>query len=240
MTIREMQFDFKMKYNSVDSQRDEDFEIPEMDWLLNEAQEVYVKMRANPKIGAEYGFEVNQRGIDDLRTIVIDQKKGVGQGVVAYDTGSVLAALPPDYWFHLNSKVYASKDGCEDRRLFTKEIQHDDEQDMSPFDRSSFRWRVANIRFNDGGIRIFNNNGEFIVNELCIEYLKKPVEMHNAADWIGGTYNKLDGTVLTGRADCKLPSNTHREIVDLAVVIAANGKSSPYYNVKMNKMSFAR
>jgi len=116
MTIREMQFDFKMKYNSVDSQRDEDFEIPEMDWLLNEAQEVYVKMRANPKIGAEYGFEVNQRGIDDLRTIVIDQKKGVGQGVVAYDTGSVLAALPPDYWFHLNSKVYASKDGCEDRR----------------------------------------------------------------------------------------------------------------------------
>jgi hypothetical protein len=235
-----MHYDFKQKCNSADSQEDEDYLVPEIDWFLNEAIEVYVKMIANPRAKNEFGFELNQRNIDDIRTIVVDQTPTNAQTVTVFDNGSYIAGLPTEYWWYLNSKVYGTKGSCSAVRMFTKEIQHDDEQDISPFERSSFFWRQANIRFNDQGIRIFNNYGEFVVNSLCLSYLKKPTEVHNAADWEGGTYTKLDGTVLTGRQDCTLPSPTHREIVDLAVLIATNSRNSPNYKYKVDKIGLTK
>lgn len=224
MNIREMHYDFKQKFNSVDSQKDEDYLVPEIDWFLNESQEELVKLIANPRYKNEYGFEVDQRAIDDIRTIVINQTPQTAQAVSIFDTSSYIATLPTDYWWYLNSKVYATKDSCTSVRMFTKEVQHDDEHEISPFERSSFFWRQAVIRFNSLGILIFNNNGEFVVNSLCLDYLKRPLEMHNAADWEGGSYTKLDGTVLTGRQDCIFPITIHREIVNLAVLIASKRK----------------
>ena len=37
MNIREMHYDFKKKFNKIDSQKNRNLLVPEIDWSLNEA-----------------------------------------------------------------------------------------------------------------------------------------------------------------------------------------------------------
>lgn len=235
MTAREMHYDFKQKMNRIDSQQNRGFKVPEIDWKLNEAQELFVKIIAEPRIGERLGLEYNQRTIDDIRTIVVDQKPSEGLTTTVYDDKSYTVTLPPDYWFLASARVYATKGTCVNTTLEVKRAQHDDEHEISPFDKSSFEWRVVNIRFNSGGIRIFTD-GTFVVTKLIMEYLKQPRIIHNAADWQGGSYVGLDGKTYTGRQDSVLPVGVHREIVDLAVMIAAGDINLPDYQLKQNKV----
>lgn len=237
MTPREMHYDFKQKLNKIDSQQYRNLLVPEIDWKLNEAQEVYVKMIANPRSQpAKLGFEINQRTIDDIRTIVVDQVLSNGIVPTVYDTTSYIAILPADYWHLLSSKVYATKGACLNVKLKTTQVQHDDEHDLSPFDRSSFEWRKSNIWFNKEGIRIFTD-GTYSITKIVLSYLIQPRRIHNAQDYQGGTYIPLDGGVpLVGSQACELPVMLHREIVDLAVLITAGDLSLPDYSLKQKKV----
>lgn len=238
MNAREMHYDFKQKLNKIDSQKYRNLKVPEIDWKLNEAQEIFVKMIAQPRLKSQLGFEVNQRTIDDIRTIVIDQVKGGGIIPTVFNSVSYNAALPDDYWFYANSKAYCTKGSCVDVRLPTKEIDHDDEAEESPFDKSSFEWRQVNVRFNSAGLRLFTD-GTFSITELVMSYLKQPRVIYNAQDYVGGTYTTLDGVVLTGTQSCELPVRVHREVVDLAVLITAGDLNLPTQS-KQNKLALTR
>lgn len=241
MTVKEMHYDYKQKLNKIDSQQYRNLKVPEIDWKLNEAQEVFAKVIAQPRLKESIGFEFSQRTIDDIRTIVVNQRVADGQVATLYDDddGSYIAVLPDDYWFYVHSRVYATKGECINVILSTKEIQHDDESELSVFDKSSFTWRLANIRFNKEGIRIFTG-GEFEVSKICLDYLLQPPRIHNAEDFEGGTYDTLDGATLTGKVDCILPVNTHKEIVDLAVYITAIDLSMPDIRSKQSKLALTQ
>ena len=43
MLIEDMHYDFKQKINKIDSQKYRNLRIPEIDWKLNEAQEIFIK-----------------------------------------------------------------------------------------------------------------------------------------------------------------------------------------------------
>jgi hypothetical protein len=241
MNAREMHYDFKQKLNKIDSNQNRNLKVPEIDWKLNEAQELIVKMIAQPRLAKQYGFEINQRSIDDIRTIVINQSLGQNNclAVSSFDTSSFIATLPGEYWFFVSGKAYATKGACQNKRLSLREVQHEDEDDISPFDKSSFEWRVSNIRFNSQGIRVFTD-GTYTIEKLCIDYLKRPRLIHNAQDFDGGTYTTLTGQVLTGTQSSELPEGVHREIVDLAVMITAGDLSSPDFSVKQHKVQLTK
>jgi hypothetical protein len=237
MTVREMHYDFKQKLNKIDSQKNRDLYVPEIDWKLNEAQELFVKMIAQPRYAKELGFEYNQRSIDDIRTIVVNQSLTQGMNTTKNDDNSYSTILPPNYWFYIGARVYAKTVNCKADTLMKKVViaQHDDENEVSPFDRSSFKWRHVNIRFYNEGVKVFTD-GSFEITKVCYNYLKHPVKIHNAQDWRGGTYTTLDGTVLTGSQNCELPIGTHSEIVDLAVLLTAGDLALPEYQYKQNKI----
>lgn len=236
MTIREMHYDVKQKLNKLDSQKYRDLAVPEIDWNINEAQEIFAKMVAEPRVDNGLGFEVTQRSIDDVRTIVVDQKPTEYIVATLYDDTSYIVALPDDYWFLVKPKIMASKGKCTSTLLYDSTlVQHDDEVEFNSFDKSSFEWRCSNYRFNREGIRVFTD-GSYTIDKVGFEYLKKPRVVYNAADWEGGTYNSLNGDTYTGTQDCELPEGTHREIVDLAVLIMANNLNLPSYGLKMNKI----
>lgn len=235
MNTREMHYDFKQKLNRIDSQKFRNLKVPEIDWKLNEAQEVFVKIIAQPRLSKEYGFEINNRTINDIRTIVVDHKPINYLTPTIFDTSSFIVSLPSDYWFLSKAVVLATKGNCANIRLNTKEVQHDDEDELSPFDRPSFEWKKVNIRFNKDGLRLFTD-GTFTINKVGLEYLIKPRLIHNAQDAQGANYNTLDGVNLTGTQSCELPVGTHREIVDLAVLITAGDLSLPDYQLKYNKL----
>ena len=69
MSIKRMHYDVKVKLNKVDSQQFRGLLIPEIDWALNEALGIFIKRIAEPrKIQQpfDFGFEKNQRYIDDI------------------------------------------------------------------------------------------------------------------------------------------------------------------------------
>lgn len=237
MNAREMHYDFKQKLNKIDSQKYRDLYVPEIDWKLNEAQDIFVKTIAEPRFAKQIGFETNQRTIEDIITIVVDQNEQGGNCITTtiYDTDRYLAIVPDDYWFHVRSKVIASKGSCLNIKLDTKQRQHDDLHERSPFDKSSFEWRSINMEYNKDGFVLFTD-GTFTCSKFCLSYIRTPRTIYNAQDFQGGTYTALDGTVLTGSQSCELPPKTHREIVDIAVLIATGDLQIPDYAIKANKL----
>lgn len=232
MTIGEMHYDFKMKFNKIDSQVNRNLLVPEIDWLLNEAQEIFVKNIAEPRsLGSYLGFETSQRTIDDIRTIVIPD---VDCSTLVAGTTDTFE-LPSDYWFYVKSVAYMTKGSFSDVQGTVFIRQHEDLFEISDFDKSSFEWRTVNAVFNKNGIKVFAN--DFTVNKLRITYLKKLDYIHNATKFNGGQYNLPNGVTLSGTKNCELPPHTHREIVDIAVMLASGQIQMPDYSIKRDKIN---
>lgn len=234
MNIRGFHYDIKQKLNKIDSQQYRNLRVPEIDWKINEAFEIFVKLIAEPRINNHLGFETSQRSIDDIRTIVVNDFNPV---ITSLGNGEYLAELPDNYMFYVSSNAVISKEGCGDRIATCTLRQHDDRHELSPFDKSSFEWKEVNIRFYDGGIKIFTD-GTFEVESLKLNYIRKHAYMHNAQDFLPtNSYTLPDGTVLIGTQDCELPEHTHREIVDIAVLIIAGDLQTGDYQIKQNKIN---
>lgn len=234
MTIKEMQYDFKQKLNKIDSQQYRNLKIPEIDWKINEAYEIFVKSIAEPRVNNHLGFETNQRSIDDIRTIVVNDAT---LNPIKLDDNTYYVELPDNYMFYISSKVIIERKGCGERKATTIVRQHDDRFETSPFDSSSFEWKEVNLRFFNKGIKIFTD-GTFTVKSLKLDYIRKHAYIHNAQDFLPtGSYKLPSGQVLTGTQDCELPDHTHREIVDIAVLITSGDLSNADYQLKQAKIS---
>ena len=234
MTIKEMQYDIKFKLNKIDSQQYRNLRIPELDWVINEAYEIFVKSVAEPRTSNYLGFETSQRTIDDIRTIVVNDKNIIPTKL---DNKTYVLSLPQDYMFYISASVVITKKNCSDRIARAILRQHDDRFESSPFDNSSFEWKEVNIRFYENGIKLFTD-GTFDIKEVKLNYIRKHAYIHNAQDFLPtGSYKLPSGTLLTGSQDCELPTQTHREIVDIAVLILTNNLELPTYQLKQAKVN---
>lgn len=234
MNIREMHYDFKQKLNKIDSQQYRNLRIPEIDWKLNEAVDIFIKSVAEPRLINQFGFETTQRTIDDIRTLVINDKVITPTKI---DDTTYFVTLPDNYEFYVSGNVKMSKDNCSSRIARTIIRQHDDKFEISPFNNSSFEWKEVNIRFYEKGIKIYTD-GTFIIDELRLNYIRKHAYMNNAQDFLPThQYTLPSGTVLTTSQDCELPEHTHREIVDIAVLITSGNLSMADYQYKQAKIN---
>ena len=223
-----MHYDFKKKLNKVDSEQNRNLLVPEIDWALNEAQELFIKMVAEPRQRSFLGFEKSQRTIDDIRTIVESEQ------VVTITNG--VAPFPERYLFFLKAEVLMDKGNCRGVKGRLHVRQHDDEFENSPFDKSSFEWRIVNGLFITEGVKVFDD-GTFTNKSLVLSYIRKPSYIHNANAFRNGTYQLPSGRVLEGTVDCELPEHTHREIVDIAVALVSGELLSNDYQVKLSKLN---
>ena len=230
MTIEDMHLDFLRKLNKVTSNQNRSFLIPETDLILNEAQTLYVKRIAEPRmINPITGFERSQRNRDDIRTLVI--------GNYSCNITDNIVEIPEDYMFYVKAKVIMSNEHCSKVKGNFFLHQHDDMFEDSPFNNSSFEWREVTGTFIKEGIELYPEG--FTVDEFLLTYIKKPVYMHYADGFRNGSYYLPDGvTLLSGKQDCELPEHTHSEIVDLAVLLTVGDIASPEFQLKMAKLKF--
>lgn len=228
-----MHYSFKKKLNKVDSQQNRNFLVPEIDWALNEACNLFVKMIAMPRTPERdvLGFESNQRTIEDIRTIVKSGEDPANQ----LDLTNNVATIPSDYWYYVRARVRMDKGSCTGKIGTVHIRQHDDMFEESPSDRSSFEWRSVNATFDGSGIRVYTD-GTFTVNKLHLTYIRKIKYMHNAEDFRSGSYDLPSGTSLTGTQDCELPEHVHEEIVDLAVLFITGELGMSNYQLKREKV----
>ena len=226
-TIQEMHYDLSFKLDKVDSIDSRNLLPAEKDWILNEAQEIILKQRYRKDVG----FEVDQKRIDDLRTLVIKSPSIIQPGLVPVNVGDpagfpttlfevALDNLAFDYVFLIRGSALITKTNCGSKTIGLSQIQHDDWTEMlkSPFEKPSYQWEELPAVFgaevsvtpsNFGSI-FLETAGDFTINQVYLEYIKEPVRMS-----IGG-YTYIDGTtaVLT---ECEFPDHMKREIVDVAV-----------------------
>jgi len=229
MTVKDMHYDFKKKLNKVDSQQNRNLLIPEIDWAINEAFELFVKWIAQPRTKSYLGFEMNQRSIDDIRTLVVNnQCSTVVNNIVT---------LPNDYWHFIKGSVNISKQNCSRVKAKFHLRQHDDDYENNSFYKSSFEWRSVNGVFFQNGIKLYDDS-TFTNDEFCMSYIKKAPYIHNAEDFRTGTYKLPSGIILTGTQNCILPEHTHREIVDIAVMIVTGEIQASDYEIKLQKINF--
>lgn len=226
-TVRNMHYDYKQKLNKIDSSQNRNLKVPEIDWKLNEAMNIFIKMIAEPKY-SPYGFESSQRSIDSIRPIVVENKELT---LSKLSDKVFSAALPDDYMIHLSSYGVCKKGTCS-ANIRTNIIQHDDKE--TEFHISNFEWRELNIMFAGNTIQVLTDE-TFTVDKVYLSYVRMPKYIHTAVDFVGGQYLMPDGeTQLTGYQNCELPIDVHNEVVDLAVLITT-GDLLSNYQVKQTK-----
>ena len=247
MTVEEMQYDFKIKFNKLDSNDYRDFQVPEIDWLLNEAQEVFLKQRYGINNTTQKGFEGSQKRIDDLRNLVMKNISLSPVTQVVSDPVSYEGTLPLDYIFAIRVQAVVTKTSCGDKTLVCKPIQHDDLSNclLDPNYNPSYEWGEMPVVYgtlSDNAAdanRIFGyTDGSFTVTSFILDYLREPKRIAFPGGVPGGIYNLPNGSIVgPANQNCELPEHTHREIVDIATMIAAGDINHPGYQVKAAKTS---
>ena len=232
MSVKDMHYDFKTKLNKLDSNLYRNLQIPEIDRKLNEAMFIFIKSIAEPRASLFSGIEMNQRTIEDLRTILIDS---LSIPATTVDNKHYFAELPEDYLYPTNLNILTSKDNCTNIVCEGIIRKHGDNHEESPFDVSSFEWREVNVHFVGNTVKMFTDN-TFTINTLILDYLRKPKYIHNAEDFSASGYTLPNGTDFTGYQNCELPNHVHSEIVDLAVLIASGELNAADYQLKQMKI----
>lgn len=210
MTIQDMEYNFKLKLNKIDSQQSVNYRIPEIDRLLNIGMRIFVSNIANPRLPdtALFGVEISQRNIDDLSPLVVND--------VVLTPVNNIAPLPSDYMHHLSSYCNVTKGNCSNK-IRTTIMQHDDDEDDIMF-QSSYNFEQVNIRFTNQGIKVFVT--DFTLDNVILDYIKEPLYIYNASSFGQGQYVLPDGTALTGIQQPELGPNACEQIVNIAVDVA--------------------
>lgn len=238
MTIEEMHYDFELKRDRVSSATKEDFNVAEIDWILNEAQNVIVKTRYGGNNMYRTSFEQTQKRVDDLKSLhikfpiqpMIDPV--LNSGIYEVD----LSTLAFPYWFFTRGEVQVFDDPCN-KFASLKFVQVDDlnEALSDPFNNSDssqviFNFGRSSLNANSSSIYLYPGNET--LGKIKLEYVKKPSQM-----FVGG-YTYLDNTP-TIRTNCELPDHVHPELVDIAVMISKGITEDPGFRNAMQKISIS-
>lgn len=243
MTVEEMHYDFKIKFNKLDSSDYRNFQIPEIDWMLNEGMWLFLKQRYGINNAKNTGFEGSQKRIDDLRNLVV--KNVLLPSAASTEANSVSAPLPDDYVFAVRIKADVAKSTCDGTKMITcRPTQHDDLDSVlhDPNYSPSYEWGEMPIVYGtessapaDSNTLFGYTDGSFTVNGFRIDYLREPRRIAFASGVPGGSYSYPDGTIVAANQDCELPEHAHKEIVDTAVLIASGDINHPGFQIKMAK-----
>lgn len=212
MTVSEMHIAFKFGMDKLDSLNYPNFLVAEIDLLLNQAQDRFVKQRYGVNNTKRQSFEETQKRTDDLKNLMKNASLTPSAVSVDNKPNGVFVTLPTTpylYWFAVNEEALISLTDCNGstitRRVRVRPIQHDDYNKVitDPFNQP---YDLEVIRLmEDGQVELITDGNSTIVT-YYLRYIKKPAKI----DYVGNV-------------SCELSEHTHQEIVDEAIRIALEG-----------------
>lgn len=246
MVIQEMHFDFDIKLDKVDSLQKRTFNTAQKDWLLNEAQWVWLKNNYGKTQINPIAFEMTESKMQDLKNLHIKSpipQPGITPTLVStslYETP--LNLLTYEMLFVTRMRAKITKGNCT-KEVSVSNTQTDDldEALQDPFHRPNFTTgdvlstygrsstNTSTLLNPEGTGSVFiYTDGSFTVDSVYIEYIKHPNRM-----WFGNYDITTDlrpksssnsyvyRATVDSPVNCELSSHVHSEIVDLAVHIAS-------------------
>ncbi len=226
MTIQEMHIEFKERLDKSASSSFPELLVEQVDLLLNNAIEKFVKTRYGRNNIYNSGFEEIQKRTEDLKTLVVTNYPQLTTVTTEVNTiKSSLTTLFSDealttpstekYWFFLNGRARTVKFGCLSQYHLIRLYDHDDITNVltNPFKKPAFDEIVG--YFERGDLYLVTD-GSFTIDKVKITYVKQPAKVKYGALYPSPTAN----------VNCDLSEHTHTEIVDLAVLITLENLES--------------
>lgn len=214
MTISQMHQSFRFGMDKMDGLNYPNFLPEEIDLLLNQAQERFVKQRYGTTNNKRTSFEETQKRTEDLKTLVKDATITPSAfSSLNIDSKALFYTLPTDCWFIVQERVIQHCDTCNDFAINSTTGKF---AEVRPIQHLEFDKTVLDAfkgpDYNKVLRLMYTNHAEIITATYCtslqykLRYIKKPVKIS-----------------LTTPTDCELSDHTHQEIVDTAIVIALEG-----------------
>jgi hypothetical protein len=243
MNNKELHYDFKIKIDKIDSFKKRNFETYEIDWIINEAQILFMKQRFGQSNFKLKGFETTNKRKTDLGNIHI-KSPVVQPGILATQSGTDIYSVSLDklkYKHFIITRVHVDgeQNGCEKNMKNIKYATHDDlnEYLIRSFNKPSFKW--GRVILTEGqsdtpGIKsLYIYTDDFKINNVYIDYVKMPRRV-----WFGN-YDSLDGQHVIGDKEIslELDESIHSEIIDIAVSECSRIIENPdFINLKSAKL----
>lgn len=226
----QLHYDFLRKLNRINSASGRYVSVAERDSYLTEALYIYFENRAALA-------EVNPLVRNDLRQFET-KKHCVSCNDV--DNKCCFAQYPDNFYRLLRTVTIADCDECDEQReLITRTIQSDDlsESLASPFWKPSYEYEETFADEARDGLYVYHN-GDFNVQNVCIDFLRKPNPIAAPSLAENGSYVDPTGATISTDSDLELDSTfAWRKIVDVAVLIAARDLSDfPEFESQLQKI----
>lgn len=217
MNIGNMVYQFKLKFNSIDSQIKKDFRLTEIDEFINDAITQFCLNLFDFRQDYISGFENNTKMIEAFSTlsyqfpdqpIITPTLLEEGTYRVKY---SECAQTP---WFITKVQANCSKDAYPVKKIDCKYKTLDTLNDR--FSMPSYEWKRCPFRISNSAagksIYLYTET-DFTISGVYVAYIKQPAVVFS------GGYNHINGlyTTLTSPVDCDIDEKFHSEIVNIAV-----------------------
>jgi hypothetical protein len=230
MDANEMSYEFDVLYDKIASQSSPGYTDREKSVILSKAQEILVK-RYQP---SEYKEQrrrdmANLTRNVDITTASTTQDTGKPNGT-RYD-------LPTDFMYFEGEEVtVSSSNACFTGNRILVDPTTEDEYSLkikNPFEKPQLTGSdydtVLRMDFwdNTNGTKRIEliTDGTFTITTYHVAYFKQPV---NIVPFTG------DGTT-TAQVDCELNPTIHRELIEVAIRIAAGITQPQEYQIKLNE-----
>lgn len=231
MTVSQLILSFKLKLDKIDSQAYPDITDPEIRFWLDEGADRFLKQRYERNNVKRKGFEESQKRIDDIRLAV---KTAIVSATASSDyTGFAFnVVLPVDYRYLLKTQVNVSDLDCnvvtKTNWTTPKQVQQDDIHVLldDPFNEPIYSEPLFTV---EGDHLVFFTDGVFTVNSARITYIKLFKKLQPGLPDTLATY--VSNPTTTEYAE--LASDTHKEIVDIAVKLVLENIESQRYQSNM-------
>lgn len=239
MTQREFQIEFERRLQLMDPNLviKEKLTSDTIISFINEAIDKFYKTRYSGINFKAQGFEQTQKRIDDLRTLIKNNKYTEGS-INKSDRNSYSVELPEDYVLLLGDTAGiqpSNLNECwETNERGEYIIKYTDtlESTIETLDRqlgnslSEHKLKYCQARplklIQDNNVILYTD-GNYKISEYQITYLAKP--------------SKINSSNITNTEYTDLPEHTHMEIVKMAIQIYLATKPMQHYNAYSNEIA---
>jgi len=232
-----MHQEFKIGLDKVDSLSYPNFLPEEIDILLNQAQEKFVKQRAYGNNPRRLGLEETQKRLDDLKNIISNFESVTFTSNSNNKPNGVFVALPDTYMFAIEEEASINYIDCNgqvaNKRIDVVPTTHDryNKVKRDPFHKpTNVEIHRLGYELNTSGntqtFELITGDNNTITN-YYLRYLKTPISIKYGTQY----------PVPSADVNCELSDHTHREIIAMAVVDALVDIESPSYSVNRNELN---
>ena len=234
MNINEMHLAVQQGVDKINSFQADTLLSEEIDLEINKAIEKFINLKYGKNNIYRKGFEESQKRIDDLRTLIVNERLDFSFNGTSTNNTFVYesSSLPRDYKYLIKTlatvqyeRSCASLSPEEQQGLAeiknskkllcsVKFTQQDDIHSALGDPFNTTKKSKPLFIFQDNVLHAYTND-IFIIKELKLTYIKNPAKVS-----------------LSSENDCDLAKHTHQEIVDMTISSILEGISDPRYKTQ--------